>query len=245
MTQLPLFQYFGSRNSQDIDVVFFVEKMPPTVADCAQLCATFGKILHTQYAHKKPINSNVAIVEKGVVRDTFKGCIDEVNNALYHTFHLHPQVHEKIVTDLLPRDIDLKFLRSTRSILSHLTKSQFRTDVKLALKSDIHFKYKTLINIDLNIIDWQNAKMDVVEIKKALAFQMGQAMALFAGEEAFTKDAIGLIFPILQPYLNREPNTNFDNLQSVLCHFLDNLYSLLPTIKSGFEYKYAKITNNA
>jgi hypothetical protein len=242
LKELPPFQHFGSIDSQDIDLVFFIELMPPTIADCAEKCALFNdkyaELFNTNNKENKKINSNLAIINNGVLIDAFKGNTDELNNALFLTYHLHSQDYPNQIKRLLTRDLDLKFLRAARSILSLLTKTNKRAESKIALRSDIQLKVNTLEIIDLTKVDWSNSKMAIVDVKKMLAFQIGQSLALFCEKEVYTKREIGLIFPQLNPYLNRELNTNFNDLQKHLIHFINALKSIIPTIKSGFDYKY-------
>ena len=134
--------------------------------------------------------------------------------------------------------MDLKFLRAARSILSFLTKTAQREGIKKALRGDIILKLKVLEKIELSDIDWSNTKMSILDVKKSLAFQIGQTLALFCEQEVYTKTEIGLIFPQLKPYLNRELETDFIDLQSSLVHFTDALKSKISTMKSRFEYKY-------
>jgi hypothetical protein len=238
LKELPPFQYFGSVDSQDIDLVFFVEALPPTIADCAALCADFSAQYAALFDADKKINSNLAIVEKGVLIDVFKGNTDELNNALFITYYLHRQKYPRVIKRLLVRDLDLKFLRSSRSILSLLTKTAQREAVKNALRGDIQLKLSTLETIDLTKLNESNIKIRLVDAKKMLAFQIGQTLALFNRREVYTKSDIALIFPELTPYLNREKGTDFTVLQSFLGQFNGALKDILPTIKSQFEYKY-------
>ncbi len=235
---LPTFQYFGSSDSKDLDIIFFVDEIPPTIVEAAAKCAALSEMYQTLFASDKAINCNLAIVQNGVLTDSFKGNLDELNNSLLATYDLHVQVYPNPITKRLIRDVDLKFLRASRSILSHLTKTQHRIMVKNALKGDILLKYKVLEIIDFNNLDWSNAKLDLLEIKKALAFQLGQTLALWNGQEIYTKKDIGLVFPLLKPYLERQPTTDFKDLQTCLVAFTSALKAKITNIKSGYEYKY-------
>lgn len=219
LRNLPPFQHFGSMDSEDMDIVFFVDILPPTIADCAAKCADLSVRYATLFSAEKKVNANLAVVENEVVVDVFKGNVDEVNNALFSTYHLHSQYYPSQIKRFLPRDLGLKCLRVARSILSLLTKTAEREAIKNALRGDICLKMSVLHTIDLRYIDWPNSKMPIVDIKKMLAFQIGQSLALFEGKEVYTKSDIGAIYPALKPYLNRELNTNFTDLQSYLVRF--------------------------
>ncbi len=238
LAKLPPFQYFGSADSQDIDIVFFVETMPSTIAECAEKCATFSTEYEVLFDSEKKVNCNLVILRGGMAIDSFKGNTDELNNSLFLTYHLHQQQYPNHIKQRVPRDLDLKFLRSARSILSFLTKTAYREDAKKALKGDICLKLNVLEKIDLTVVDWSNTKMSLLDIKKSLAFQIGQTLALFCKQEVYTKTEIGAIFPLLKPYLNRELGTDFTDLQISLARFTAALQSKIPTMKSRFEYKY-------
>jgi hypothetical protein len=238
LKELPPFQHFGSMDSQDIDLVFFIDTLPSTIVECAEKCLAFNAQYAALFEPIKKLNSNLIVVNQGVIKDAFKGNLDELNNSLLLTYHLHPQYYPNAIKRFLERDVDLKFLRASRSILSVLTKTRHRTAVKNALKGAISLKLNTLENIDLTTIDWSNSKMALEDIKKMLAFQIGQTLALFCGQEVYTKNDIALIFPKLKPYLNREKNTGFNDLQSYLMQFNAALKTIITTIKSDYEYKY-------
>jgi hypothetical protein len=238
LKDLPPFHCFGSMDSADIDLVFFVESMPSTIAECAEKCLVLGEQYAALFKPKKKINCNLATIGKDVLVDVFKGNTDELNNALYLTYYLQPQKYPRFIHRLLARDLDLKFLRSSRSILSLLTKTEQRESIKNALRGDIELKLSVLETIDLSNLNEANTKIKLVEVKKMLAFQIGQTLALFYRREVYTKSDIALIFPELKPYLDREKDTDFTVLQSFLGQFNAALKDIMPTIKSQFEYKY-------
>jgi hypothetical protein len=242
LKDIPIFQAFGSEDSQDIDLVFFVEIMPNSIAECAEKCALLSAQYAALFNSEKKVNSNLVIIKNGALIDAFKGNTDEVNNALFLTYHLHEQYYPNQIQRLLLRDLDLKFLRASRSIISLLTKTPQRAMIKDALRGGISLKMNTLETVYLCAVDWSSSKMDISDVKKMLAFQIGQTLALFCEKEVYTKREIGLIFPTLNPYLNRELNTDFKDLQIYLTQFIAALKTIIPTIKSEFDYKYSDLS---
>lgn len=233
---LPTFQIFGSGDSTDIDIVFFVNELPKTIVECAGLCAAFAHAYKKRYPTHQPINANIACLQEGVLSNSFKGNLDELNNALFYTYSLHAQSYPNQITRCLQRDVHLKFLRASRSILSHCTKSQYRVYVKNALKGDIILKCTVLATIPLEQLDWGSANL--TEIKKSMSFQIGQTLALHAGTECYTKTEIKAIYPELATYLNRQPDTDFKSLQRALNHFVEGLKIHIPQMRLKVEYKY-------
>mgnify|MGYP001801201910 CR=1 FL=1 len=112
------FQIFGSSDSLDLDVVFFVEKLGAiheNFLQAKELSIMLNDFLNTS----KRINANLAIVRDGVVKGVYKGTIDELNNALFHTYLLHQQYFDQRIAQLLPRNLELKLIRTLRKTLSY------------------------------------------------------------------------------------------------------------------------------
>jgi hypothetical protein len=240
MDNLPTYQIFGSENSTDVDIVFFVDKIPNTIIDAANLCKQYCSSLELDY-NKKKLNANLAVKQNGILKDVFKGTSDELNNALYHTYKHHQQKHEQQISRLLMRDINLKYLRCSRMILSFLTKTSFRNNIKTALDSTIQTKLEVLKNIDLNLIIDFGRNANIIEIKKTIAFQLGQTLLLNDGIEVYTKNEVADKINILKPYLLRDTQTNFNDLQQTLNTYIITLEKRIPLMNSTIEYKYQTI----
>ena len=166
-------------------------------------------------------NANLIVIEDGVVTDCYKGTPDEINNALLATYNLHYQTYPLFVERLVKRDVYIKVIRAVRGILSHLSRSQYRTQVKEALKANWKTRLTTLFGIDLKEVDFDsiNNNLNGADIKKVIAFQIGQTMGLLNGVELYTKSAIAKEFPLLKPYLYRE-NVPVNDLAGMLSLFL-------------------------
>lgn len=241
---MPTYQIFGSQNSLDIDVVFFIEKIPDTISDAANLCKQYSELLISTSDKHKKINANLAVVQNGILQDVFKGTTDELNNALFYTYTLREQKQVNQITKLLVRDINLKYLRCARMILSFLTKTTYRGIIKQALNTDIQTKLEVLKNIDLNNISDFGKQVDVIEIKKTIAFQLGQTILLNRGIEVYTKDEVAANFNVLKPYLYRDVQTNFTDLQNTINTFIITLEERIPSMKYTTEYKYQPIESS-
>lgn len=223
MNDLPPFQYFGSADSLDVDVVFFIEQMPDSIKACAELCAAFAAQIQAQYGFEKKVNANLARVKDGILTETFKGNTDELNNALFYTASLHEQIYQNPVTKTVVRNLDLKIERTVRMVLSYLTKTNVRATVKQALRGTREEKMKTLEGINLESIVWDESKSDLTEVKKSLAFQLGQTLLLLKGTEVYTKKEIAALLPELELYLYRREGTDFGVLQVWLSYFVNIL----------------------
>lgn len=180
----------------------------------------------------------MAVLEKGTVKQVYKGTADELNNALYHTYSFHNQIFENQILRLLPRDIDLKFLRSCRMILSFLSKTKYRASIKDALQNNLHHKLQVLKEIDLATITDFGKSQNAIDIFKSIAFQIGQSVALHNGTEYYTKSQIAESFPELRNYLAREVNSDLSKLQFGLLKYIEILEIRATKMNCLEEYEY-------
>jgi len=229
------YQFFGSQNSQDIDVAFVVEALPESIQERADLSKQYSQVIAEIHGFTQPVNGNLVVAENGVLTDVFKGTKDELNNAMYYTYSLHNQYYESVIYRLVERDVDLKFIRASRSILSYFTRTSIRVPVKEALKGDIDLKYQTLKEMDF--IGILTAEVNDLDARKSIAFQLGQAIGLDDGLELYTKDAIQAHYPALKSYLQREKTLFLQGLQEILDIFLWKLDIRRQSMPVKVEYK--------
>lgn len=199
----------GSENSLDEDVYVIIENA---------LNNQESKILCESY---KLFNANLITIKDSQVSWCYKGTIDECNNSILATYHLHKQYYPNPITKRMDRDLDLKIDRTIRGLLSIVSRTQHRIKVKEALKSDCRdFKIKVLDNIFFNEIKDFNKKNTLENIYKFIAFQIGQTLALIEdGVELFTKNQVGNYYPRLQDFMDRKSETD----PYVLDHYLSSL----------------------
>lgn len=226
------FQIFGSETSQDWDVMFFVDDLK-SIQESHELISDlekeFDDFFYTVFPNidYKEVNGNLGVVKDGVVTDVFKGTYEEVNNSMFLTYDLHPQVFENEIMKLVERDIWLKVLRTARVILSFYSRSEMRSVIKPALRGDILDKYMILSKMDLTKLEIVGKRQNETDVYKVLAFQFGQTLGLISGVELYSKEDISKHFPELKAFLSREKGDI-----SVLQKYLE---ILLPHIKQGID----------
>jgi hypothetical protein len=199
----------GSEDSHDIDVCYVVEEQP-SFQEAKDFCDA-----------DLTENRNIITIKDGIVIDCYKGTVDEINNALLDTYRLHPQEFPLLVTHRVERNKPLKYIRAIRIMLSHLSRSQYRPEIKSALRGTWKQRLDALDNIDLSTIDFStlNKNLKDVDILKVFAFQIGQCMLLRRDIEVYTKKSVADNLSVLQPFLYRNPIKDITVLDHAL-HYL-------------------------
>ena len=212
--------FHGSSDSTDIDIIYVFDYLPSTV-ECKKFCDGKGNK-----------NGNIIVIEDGIVVASYKGAADEVNNSLFSTYSLHKQEYPLLITHKVKRDVILKDIRVVRKILSTFTRTQYRTEVKKALRGSWKDKINLLKNLDYYSIDFDNLeKSSKIDLLKSFAFQIGQALALHDSVELYTKKEIREYFPDLFGYIQR-----IDTPIDTMVEYIKKYASLLediPTEEKG------------
>ncbi len=108
-------------------------------------------------------------------------------------------------------------------LLSALTKTVFRAEVKRALQGDIQQRIATLSMIDFGQVKETTKGYSPGDIRKLAAFQLGQTLALDKGLGLYTKSRIAFYYPQLQDYLQRAPQAPAGALNDLLAVFITRL----------------------
>lgn len=210
----------GSEDSLDLDVIYVFESIP-TFKEAQSFCSL-----------DEIENRNIVVIEDGKVIWCFKGTVEEINNGIFFTYPLHKQEHQLIITKLVERDTLIKTVRVVRCVLSHLSRTSYRENVKKALKSSSwSLKLNTIKDIDLSKINDFGNKGNRTDILKIFAFQIGQISSLLDGKELYTKSSIANEYPDLKKYLYREENTTLNDMNV----YLDKLIKKIETFEVSEE----------
>jgi hypothetical protein len=236
-----IFQIFGSHSSADYDIMVFVDTIP-SVEDSKQLTHKLDYYYYMFFSDNglpmKKVNSNLAVLKDGVIVQVYKGTSDECSNSCYLTYDEHQQFHPKQIERLVKRDIDLKAMRTARVILSFLSRSDMRMQIKNALQNNFIEKIKLIDTMDLTRFDENNygKNVDFVDVCKILAFQFSQTIALIDGKEYYTKEDLAKNYPDLKDMLFRT-KTDLSILEKYKQIFVSKCKKLIPTMKTYNEYK--------
>lgn len=205
------FQIFGSQDSIDVDIMIFLDSLP-SIEKCKQLCEDYKEVIKNTYTNKlryeleKDIDINLGVIRNGILVDVFKGTPDEVNNSLYYTYDYHKklQPYFQQISRAIERDKHLKMLRSSRIILSLLSRTEYRTSVKKALKTTFKKQIELIEEIDFSkAIDFGTKNGSKEDILKRFVFQMGQTIALYNGFDIYSKSSIRGMFPKVAKLMDR------------------------------------------
>lgn len=223
-----LYFVHGSEDSIDHDVVALFPK-PPSYQECIEYCSN------------KKDNLNIFCVKDGVVSFCFKGLPDELNNALLVTYYLHEQKNEIPIKEKVVRNVPLKALRTVRQLLSRLSRTNLRVEVKKALKScDLSEYLKVLQKV--NYEEKEIYQVLDVEQCKSFAFQYGQLIALIEGTELFTKKEVSKYFKDLKGFIYREKD--YQSKLSIFNQYNELLIKLMSPLKVLKPLPYVNILFN-
>ncbi|WQJ53447.1 MAG: hypothetical protein [Wendovervirus sonii] len=200
----------GSEDSLDVDTYYIVDKVP-SFQESKIFCDSI-----------KNENANLlSLDESGHVNACYKGTVDECNNSLYDTYNLHRQQYPLLISSKVERDICLKCIRAIRIILSHLSRTQYRKNVKSALRSSMTDRINVLKSIPLQTVNFDGLENNQSgkDILKVIAFQIGQTMALINGIELYTKMSVAEEYDELLPFLYRQQSNiaDLNTYKNILC----------------------------
>ncbi|MFT5915197.1 MAG: hypothetical protein ACI81T_001697 [Bacteroidia bacterium] len=230
------YQLFGSEDSVDVDIVFFVNQLG-TIHENLQLAKSLAEQFKSIKILKEKINPNLATIQDGQLAGVYKGTVDELNNSLFRTYSLHQQDYKLLIDGIFPRDKELKLLRTMRKTLSYLTRTEYRAEIKNALREGFCKQVEFLKSVDLTTISVNNVSEQ--DMWKVILFSVAQVLALEKGLELYTKNEISQTFPSLKPIMNRETLSDFQTPRLFLSQLLElSEEKIGKGIMRNFEYKY-------
>jgi hypothetical protein len=212
MTSVDGIKYseFGSLDSLDVDVMFYLHYPLESIKWCKD------KAAELKYkVDKKYVDVNFAVMNSDYrLSSCYKGSVDEVNNMLYYTSGIGDRIKSAYVTRLYPRDIVEKKKRIVRGILSYLSRTAHRKDIKKVLgKYELSVDLFNSIEIKY-IIELNKNNVTYSDFCKFLAFQYAQLDGLVNGVEVFTKQQAVALHHELDEFIYRK-STNLDLVEEL------------------------------
>lgn len=180
------YNFYGSHDSTDKDVVFYLDKLPIFIEDRKRLTALIKKELKVDW------NPILAKVENGIVVDcTYpKASPESLNNSIFDTYNYHKQDFLCPVTRLVERNVILAIYKTIRLLLTYLTRTEHRTLIRPTVhwSFDLKLKIRKLQTIDFSMLEkFNQPNMKEVDIWKTWCFYVVQNKALLSGQQIYTK----------------------------------------------------------
>lgn len=243
MTQRELeilhFQIFGSSDSQDVDIMVFMQSISSDAKTNHDLIKELNHYCSGHFIGRQ-INCNLCTYDHitGIIKSVFKGTPDEVNNSLFYTYDLHEQTWNNLIMKPVKRDLEYKLIRVSRFLLSFFSRvTKLRPQIKAALRGTFQDRLDVLSTI--KFIDYEHYDFSIKgekkeDVWKVIAFQLGISIALEeSGKEIYTKDDLIAQYPALLTFISRMDLYSPDFL--LLDRFLSKFLKLSRSIKMEFE----------
>jgi hypothetical protein len=213
------YYFFGSADSQDIDVMVDHPEATGTPADKDLVTA-----IKAAYPEIGDWNINIIRIQDGIVTKSIpsKGSPDSVNNSLFHTYELHTQqqTYPFPLNKKVERNLPLATVKCVRAVLTLFKNAVddrvYKEKVRPVLRSG---NWEERIDLLSELVYFQPFcadEKDSINLFKSIAFYLGQTIALFDGTEIYDKTALKTHFPELAPVINREPSVVGDLLHEKL-----------------------------
>ena len=221
------FYLYGSDDSTDKDVIIIVPKkdMPETQEERKNMVFFLLKEYNLSW------NATLAVIENEKILDTIftKSWIDSLNNALLETYSLHEQKYPLLINEKQVRNKTLAIYKAVHTVLTMLTRTEYRTQIRPILKGihDFNLKLEALSKIDFVSLSEFNQKNTVdADIWKIIAFYVGQNIALIENDiEIYTKKKFVSCYPDLEAFIYRKTITL--NEKTVLQQYVDSWLKML------------------
>lgn len=222
-----LYYVYGSDDSTDQDVIIIVPKedMQETQEDRK------NKVFFLLKEYNLNWNATLAVIENGKISDTIftKSWIDSLNNALLETYSFHKQDYPLLITEKHIRNKTLAIYKAVRTVLTMLTRTEYRTQIRPIIKGihDFSLKLEALDKIDFVSLSEFNQKNTAdADIWKIIAFYVGQNIALIENDiEIYTKKKFVNHYPDLDAFIYRKTITVEDKV--VLQQYINYWLKLL------------------
>jgi hypothetical protein len=194
----------GSMDSVDVDIVYVFDTVPTN--------SEANKFIQS----KSDEDVNIITFMENRVATSYRGLVDETNNALLATTRYHLQNFEVPVTKQVTRIVPLKVCNTILSICVILRKfKQYREDI-IAIMASFDYNQRREY---LKSVSFQDLGLSLDEIKY-IAFRLGQTLCLIDGKQVYTKGELIQVFSELDPLINRVETMD-------ACRILDKFLGLL------------------
>lgn len=229
---------YGSNTSTDIDLFIAIDRIPENNREDRQNIEELREmvkyvILDSMKVNDKRIDySFIHVSDDGVIDWCEYDDLEECNNALYYTFDHHVYnnavVRVNPVKRKLTQNVSFKIVKVVRQLLTLLSRTEYRDDVKYLLKNGtfkqrLEFVIRMVSEQKFSKIQTFNKNLDDVEILKDIAFSFIQLYSLIEDVDVFCKKDACLRFPDLAPFILREDDAKLETLEEFIIETFQKL----------------------
>lgn len=255
---------YGSNDSKDFDIFVQISRIPDDedhedLEDIKEgviegLRRSIPRLKGTRDIDAKSMNVDLSFVHIDEDSKVMDWCeydnLAEANNCLLTTFDHHRfntrAYDEAPVQAALTQNVSLKLVKNLRTILTCLSRTEYRQEVKRLLKEGsfaerIEFIAEFVSSNKLQGVESFNKNLNDQEITKDLAFCFIQLHALMQGFEVFTKRDACMNYPDLAKYILRtEGSDDLEALESFIFEIFTDLSSNLEIFSELDAVRYTK-----
>lgn len=255
---------YGSNDSKDFDIFVQVSRIPndedqEDLEDIKEgviegLRRSIPRLKGSRNIDAKNMDIDLSFIHVDEDSKVMDWCeydnLAEANNCLLTTFSHHRfntrAYDEAPVHKQLTQNVSLKLVKNLRTILTFLSRTQYRDEVKRLLKygtfaERIEFIAEFVSSNKLQSVDSFNKNLSDQEITKDLAFCFIQLHALIQGFEVFTKRDACMNYPDLAKYILRtDGSEQLEALESFIFEIFNDLSSNLEIFRELDAVRYAK-----
>lgn len=235
---------YGSKDSTDVDIMVVAPNGVRTNEELKEFITQVqyqGKFLQ-QFQHfgfhPLDMDFNVGVIEDGQCTNVYKGTVDEFNNMLYYQFDNfeQPCFTGNPIKVLVQRDVGLKIIRTLRGLLSQVSRTKYRKEVKQTLREGDLFDRIDVLRMVYNDPRplYNKLKVHEKDFNKFVAFQTVQTLELISGHEIFEKSQVIDLYPDLERMITRQPECEQHDLVTKYVNML--LDSVAPLVENGTKF---------
>lgn len=250
---------YGSNDSDDIDVFIGLSRVPDMddEDDRIMMDEIHETIDYTLRYSGQFSNSDktvdfsfIHISKDGVVDWCEYDDLEECNNALYYTFNHHAYNNNVLygknpIKKKLEQNVSFKIVKVVRTLLTFLSRTSYREEVKYLLKKGsfkerLEFILKVVSQNGISSVETFNKKLPDVEIVKDIAFMFIQLYGLVHDIDVFCKRDAALRFPDLARYIYKEHDIPLEPLEDFIIETFESLSMNIEVYDKVDGVKYSK-----
>lgn len=250
---------YGSNDSDDIDVFIGLSRVPDMDdEDDRIMMDEIHETIDYTLRYSGQFTNTDKTVDFSFIHISKDGVVDwceyddlgECNNALYYTFNHHAYNNivlygKNPIKFKLEQNVSFKIVKVVRTLLTFLSRTSYREEVKYLLKKGsfkerLEFILKVVSQNGISSVETFNKKLPDVEIVKDIAFMFIQLYGLVHDIDVFCKRDAALRFPDLARYIYKDHNAPLEPLEDFIIETFESLSMNIEVFDKIDGVKYSK-----